>query len=95
MASHVEQFPSVAEFYKGRSIFLTGATGFIGKVFTEKILRCCPEIGSVFVLVRPRRNQTVHDRMTSIFKQKVRTYLREILSFIQVSEGQHASIYSV
>jgi len=64
-------FPSVAEFYKGRNILLTGGTGFIGKVFIEKILRCCPDIGDIYLLIRAKRNETVHERISALFKQKV------------------------
>ena len=66
-----EEFPSIAEFYRGRHVFLTGATGFIGKVFIEKMLRCCPDIGTIYVLVRPRRNKSVHERLKTMFKEKV------------------------
>ena len=34
--------PSVLELLQGRAIFLTGATGFVGKVLLEKLLRCIP-----------------------------------------------------
>lgn len=27
------------EFYRGKSIFITGGTGFLGKLFLEKLLR--------------------------------------------------------
>jgi len=67
----LQDFPTVAQFYKGRNIFLTGATGFIGKVFLEKILRCCPDIGDIYVLIRPRRNKSVHERLRCMFKEKV------------------------
>lgn len=71
MADSLSTFPSVAEFYRGRNIFLTGGTGFIGKVFIEKILRCCPDIGDIYMLVRPRRSQSVHERLKKMFKEKV------------------------
>ena len=67
----MSSFPSVAEFYRGRNIFLTGGTGFIGKVFIEKMLRCCPDIGDVYVLIRPRRSQSVSERLKKMFKEKV------------------------
>ena len=71
MAASTHTMPTVAEFYRGRDIFLTGGTGFIGKVFIEKLLRSCPEMGDIYMLVRPRRNQTVHDRLKKMFKEKV------------------------
>jgi fatty acyl-CoA reductase len=32
----------IAEFFKRKSIFITGATGFIGKQLVEKLVRSCP-----------------------------------------------------
>ncbi|XP_046979720.1 fatty acyl-CoA reductase 1-like isoform X2 [Schistocerca americana] len=45
----------VTGFFKGKSVFVTGATGFMGKVLIEKLLRSCPDIGNVYVLVREKR----------------------------------------
>jgi hypothetical protein len=33
---------AIAEYFKGKSIFITGATGFIGKQLVEKLVRSCP-----------------------------------------------------
>ena len=35
----------LAEAYRGRSILLTGGTGFLGTALVEKILRSLPELG--------------------------------------------------
>ena len=37
----------------GRKLLVTGATGFVGKVVLTMLLDRFPEIGRVFVLVRP------------------------------------------
>lgn len=37
----------VVEFYRGKTIFITGGTGFLGIALIEKILRTCPDV-SVF-----------------------------------------------
>lgn len=53
---------SIPEFYAGRNVFITGATGFLGKVLVEKLLRSIVGIGSLYCLVRPKRNKTVEER---------------------------------
>ena len=42
---------------------MSGVTGFVGKVLLEKILRCCPDIGTIFIMVRPKRNKKPMDRI--------------------------------
>ncbi|MEE9295473.1 MAG: AMP-binding protein [Phycisphaerae bacterium] len=42
----------------GEHILVTGATGFLAKVFVEKLLRAVPEIGRIHLLVRPRSDGT-------------------------------------
>jgi nucleoside-diphosphate-sugar epimerase len=39
---------------RGKTVLLTGSTGFLGKVVVERLLRCAPEIGRVYLLIRPR-----------------------------------------
>ncbi len=40
-------------FFAGKSVLVTGVTGFLGKVLVEKILRGLPGIGRVYLLIRP------------------------------------------
>ncbi|KAK3907438.1 Putative fatty acyl-CoA reductase [Frankliniella fusca] len=46
----------VADFYRGRSVFITGSTGFMGKVLVEKLLRTCPDVSALYLLLRPQRH---------------------------------------
>ncbi|WP_290649150.1 SDR family oxidoreductase [Aquisalimonas sp.] len=43
-------------YYEGQTLLLTGATGFLGKVLLETILRNLPEVKKIYVLLRPRGN---------------------------------------
>lgn len=45
----------IVKFYRGRSIFVTGATGFLGKATVEKLLRTATELKSVYILIRPNK----------------------------------------
>lgn len=46
---------SIAQFYGGKSILITGATGFMGKVMVEKLLRDCGQVKCIYILVRMKR----------------------------------------
>lgn len=67
----VDVTPTVREFYAGKNIFLTGVTGFVGKALLEKLLRCCPEVGNIYCLVRAKKNQKGTERLRNIFNDKV------------------------
>jgi alcohol-forming fatty acyl-CoA reductase len=53
--SKVLRDASIAEFYGGKNILITGATGFMGKVMVEKLLRDCEHVKCIYVLVRMKR----------------------------------------
>ena len=62
----------IKEFYKGKTIFLTGTTGFVGKVVLEKIIRSLPDFKKLFVMVRAKKNMTVGERFEkSIFSSEI------------------------
>ncbi|KAL4717628.1 hypothetical protein ACJJTC_000777 [Scirpophaga incertulas] len=54
---------SVREFYKGRSVLVTGGTGFMGKVLIEKLLYSIPDIGNIYIILRPKRGKSVTQRL--------------------------------
>ncbi len=47
---------SVSEYLKGKTLFITGATGFLGQCLVEKILWAVPDVERVYILIRPRTN---------------------------------------
>ncbi|XP_033223503.1 putative fatty acyl-CoA reductase CG5065 [Belonocnema kinseyi] len=64
----IEELPDrVAEVFKGRKILLTGGTGFLGKVIIEKFLRCLPDIGQIYLLIRPKKGKDPKNRLDEIF----------------------------
>ena len=60
----------IAGFYRDRSIFITGATGFMGKVLVEKLLRCCPGIKNLYLLIRPKSGN-IRTRLEELITVKV------------------------
>ena len=62
----------IIEFYQDRSIFITGATGFMGKVLVEKLLRSCPGVRNLYLLMRPSLGKDVNVRLQELISNQVR-----------------------
>lgn len=56
----------IKEFYDGCDIFITGGSGFMGKVLIEKLLRSCPGINHVYVLMRHRKDKNITTRVNDM-----------------------------
>ncbi|KAH8246857.1 hypothetical protein KR032_002290 [Drosophila birchii] len=54
----------VQTFYKDKVIFLTGGSGFLGKVLIEKLLRTT-KVKRIYVLIRTKNGQDVQDRVAT------------------------------
>lgn len=54
---------SLVEFFAGKRILLTGATGMLGKALAEKILRDLPDVGALILLVRSDEKASASDRV--------------------------------
>lgn len=63
--------PGIKEFFKGRDIFITGGSGFMGKVLIEKLLRSCPDLNQIFVLIRGKKNKSPEQRLEELGKIRV------------------------
>lgn len=55
----------VGKSFESKSVFVTGATGFVGKVLVEKLLKSCGGIENVFVLLRPKKGENLNVRFES------------------------------
>ncbi|KAF9430618.1 cyclin-dependent kinase inhibitor far1 [Podila epigama] len=66
------------EFYvENNVIFLTGATGFVGKTILEKLLRTFPDIKKVYLLVRISGAKTLQERVDQdVFTSRIFDTLR-------------------
>ncbi|KAG5314163.1 FACR1 reductase, partial [Acromyrmex insinuator] len=73
----VDPAKSIPAFYAGQSILLTGATGFLGKIFIEKILRSCPDVREIFLLTRPKKGLSIKERLDKILNLPLFEKLRK------------------
>ncbi|KAG4183214.1 hypothetical protein ERO13_A09G094650v2 [Gossypium hirsutum] len=54
---------NAVKFFQGKTILITGATGFLAKVFVEKILRIQPNVNKLYLLVRASNNKSAKQRL--------------------------------
>lgn len=59
---------NIVDFYQNRSVFITGGSGFIGKVLIEKLLRSCESLKHIFILIRPKRGKQPYERIQELLK---------------------------
>ncbi|XP_044739087.1 putative fatty acyl-CoA reductase CG5065, partial [Chrysoperla carnea] len=68
---------TVASWYAGKNIFITGATGFMGKVLVEKLLRCCPQVQSIYILLRNKHGYDHIQRLETLLNFPIFANIRE------------------
>jgi fatty acyl-CoA reductase len=61
----------IKEFYKDKTIFITGTTGFVGKVVLEKILRSLSDFKVIYIMVRPKKGMSNLQRLEEIFSSEI------------------------
>ena len=57
---------SISDFYAQKTVLITGATGFLGKVVIEKLLRACPHVKKIYLLARSRRGVNPQQRIDNL-----------------------------
>ncbi|XP_075974623.1 putative fatty acyl-CoA reductase CG5065 [Anticarsia gemmatalis] len=62
-----KRYQSIADFYAGKSVLITGGTGFLGKVFIEKLLYSCTKLDKIYLLIREKKGSDSTTRLKSIF----------------------------
>ena len=60
----------VVEFYNNKTVFITGATGFMGKVLVEKLLRST-NVKKLFLLIRPKKGVKTDLRLQTLLESSV------------------------
>jgi long-chain acyl-CoA synthetase len=71
--------PPLEQVLRKRTIFLTGATGFLGKVFLYLLLRWHPEVERVYLLIRGDKKSSLNRFRREVLDSPVMGPLREQL----------------
>lgn len=58
------------DFYSNKTLFVTGITGFIGKVFLFRLIASLSSFNRVFLLMRGKANKSAKQRLSQILSQE-------------------------
>ncbi|EDW28044.1 GL27190 [Drosophila persimilis] len=61
---------AIQKYFENKTVFLTGGTGFLGKVIVEKLLRTT-EVKRIYLLIRPKRGVEIQERISEWSKDSV------------------------
>jgi len=80
----------VVQFYNEKTVFITGATGFMGKVLVEKLLRST-NVAKLYILMRPKKGVETEQRLKVLLSSAAFDRVREmdetLLGKIEVVDG--------
>ncbi|CAK9831537.1 Putative fatty acyl-CoA reductase CG8306 [Anthophora retusa] len=68
---------NVANFFSGKTVFITGGTGFLGVCLIEKLLRSFPDLKNIYLLIRPKKGKKIEERLEELQKNSVFNRLKE------------------
>ncbi|KAL1489347.1 hypothetical protein ABEB36_014260 [Hypothenemus hampei] len=71
-----EELDRIGAIFKNKTVFISGATGFLGKVLIEKLLRVT-EVRRLYLLVRTKKGLNPKERLQDIFKHVLFSRLRQ------------------
>ncbi|CAI6349494.1 unnamed protein product [Macrosiphum euphorbiae] len=69
--STTHDLSEIQSFYNGTTVFLTGATGFVGNLILEKLIRTCSGVKNIYVLIREKKGKTTEERFKELFNDPV------------------------
>lgn len=92
----ISKVGEIKSFYAGVNVFITGGTGFLGKVVIEKLLRSCPDLNTIYCLMRPKKGLNSEQRFEEFQKHEVFNRIRnecpKVLEKLHVVSGDMGSV---
>lgn len=64
-----EVISPLSNYYDGKTVFLTGGSGFLGHLYIQKLLRS--KISHLYLFIRPKRGESIPQRLEKLFDNPV------------------------
>lgn len=64
--------PTIPEFFDKKGILITGGSGFMGKVLIEKLLRSCPNLETIYLILKSKNGKDPQSRVKDLLDLPVR-----------------------
>ncbi|KAI4454838.1 male sterility protein 2-related [Holotrichia oblita] len=61
----------IREYFDDATILITGATGFLGKLILEKLLRSFTNLRRIYLIVRPKKGQSIRQRLETVLEDQL------------------------
>ncbi|XP_050437093.1 fatty acyl-CoA reductase wat-like [Adelges cooleyi] len=83
---------NIVDMFNSGTVLITGSTGFLGKLLTEKLLRSCKGTTNIAIIVRSKKGLTAEQRATNMYNEKMFDRLRKerpnFTNYIKVIDGE-------
>ncbi|XP_038219950.1 fatty acyl-CoA reductase 1-like [Zerene cesonia] len=73
----LQDVPRIKDYYKGKTIFITGGSGFMGKALIEKLLYSCTDLERIYLLLRSKKGVNSEDRLVDLYQNACFDRLRK------------------
>lgn len=74
----LKDLPTIPKFFENRDILITGSSSYLGKALLEKILRSCPKVGKIFLLLHPSGDNSPAEKFAKIKNSSVFDIVRQL-----------------
>lgn len=61
----------IGNFFSGKTIFITGGTGFLGQSLIERLLSASSTIGKIYILIRAKHGYSPEARVARLLSKPV------------------------
>ena len=79
---------SIKHEFNGATVFITGASGYIGSVLLEQLLRTT-DVATVYLLLRPRRGMSSQERADKLLQGSLFHKVSNTHSYMRPGETCH------